>query len=305
MNAVDNTPLSDSSPLRSKRTLPLRLAGLGAALALALPLAACGGDDGGSATDSASGDMDLISSGTLSACSDVPYPPFDLVTDDGTYTGFDGDLMNEIATRLDLDLEERDQAFEGLQSGLALNSRQCDVVSAAMTITDERSENLTFSDGYYDSEQSLLVPEGSDVASIDDLDGVTVAVQQGTTGREYAMENAPDGADLVTFPSDGEMYTAIKAGQVDAILQDLPVNLDHVSDGGYEIVETYDTGEQYGFGFRKEGSEALVEAVNGALQDMRDDGTYDEIYNTYFDTEGASGGDAESDTGSPTDSPSS
>ncbi len=190
--------------------------------------------------------------------------------------------MNEIAKGLDLDLTLKDQSFDGLQSGLALNSSQCDIVSAAMTITEEREENVDFSDPYYDSKQSLLVPTGSDVKSIDDLAGKKVGVQQGTTGKTYTEKNAPESAEVVSFPSDAEMYPAIQAGQVDALLQDLPVNLEHMKDGKFEIVEQYETGEQYGFAVREEGSEALLEAVNEELQKLRDNGTYDDLYNKYF-----------------------
>jgi polar amino acid transport system substrate-binding protein len=261
---------------------------LASAALLALAVAGCGSDNGGGGGgggggDTASSDLELINSGQLTVCSDVPYPPFD-TRDGGEYTGFDGDLMNEIASGLDLELVLKDQAFEGLQSGLALNSRQCDIVAAAMTITEERKQNLAFADPYYDSKQSLLVPEGSDITSIEDLSGKKVGVQQGTTGKMYAEENAPSDAELISFPSDGEMYPAIQAGQVDALLQDLPVNLSHEQDGGYMIVEEYDTGEQYGFAVRKEGAENLLQAVNDQLQELRDNGTYDELYDKYFST---------------------
>ena len=176
----------------------------------------------------------------------------------------------------------KDSAFDPLQSGLALNSGQCDIGASAMTITPDREKNLDFSDGYYDSKQSLLVPTGSDIKSIDDLAGKKVGVQQGTTGKTYTEENAPD-ADIVTFPSDAEMYQAIKAGQVDALLQDLPVNLDHANAGGFEIVQEYSTDEQYGLAIKK-GNTALVDDVNEQLKKMRDDGTYDEFYNKYFST---------------------
>ena len=101
------------------------------------------------------------------------------------------------------------------------------------------------------------MPTGSDIESIDDLAGKKVGVQQGTTGKTYTEENAPD-ADIVTFPSDAEMYQAIKAGQVDALLQDLPVNLEHTKDGGFKIVQKYSTDEQYGLAIKK-GNTALVE----------------------------------------------
>lgn len=269
-------PQSTGGPARTVR----RRLGLAAGLAaLALPLAACGSDDGGGSA--AEGDLGLISSGTLTVCSDVPYPPFDLREGD-QYTGFDGDVVNAIADELGVEVQLQDSSFDALQSGLALNSNQCDMVAAAMTITEEREENIDFTEGYYDSRQSLLVPEGSAIKSIGDLGGKRVAVQQGTTGQAYAEENAPESAELITFPSDGEMYTAIKAGQVDAILQDYPPNFSHQQDGGFTIVEDYDTGEKYGFAVREEGSEELLDALNEQLAALEEDGTLQEIYDKYF-----------------------
>ena len=243
-------------------------------------LAGCGGDESGETESGAQ----LVKSGTLTVCSDVPYPPFedfDKSSPTG-FKGFDIDIVSEIAERLDLELEVKDSSFDALQSGQALNAGQCDLAASAMTITEDREKNLDFSDGYYDSEQSLLVPTGSDIASIDDLDGKKVGVQQGTTGKAYAEENV-SGAEIISFPSDAEMFQAIKGGQVDALLQDLPVNLDHTKDGDFEVVETYKTDEQYGFAI-KQGNTQLLEDVNQALQEMRDDGTYDEIYDKYFAT---------------------
>ena len=257
-------------------------------LALATVLAACGSDDGGdSAGDGGSGGdsgLSTVSSGTLTVCSDVPYPPFEDFdeTAESGFKGFDIDIVQTIADGLDLDLAVKDSSFDALQSGQALNASQCDVAASAMTITDERKVALDFSDGYYDSQQSLLVADDSDIAAIGDLDGVKVGVQQGTTGKSYAEENA-SGAEIVSFPSDAEMFQAIKAGQVDALLQDLPVNINHQDSGGFKVVETYSTDESYGLAMKK-GNTALVDAVNEQLTTMRDDGTYDEIYNTYFAT---------------------
>ena len=155
----------------------------------ALSLAACGGGGGGTTESGAQ----LITDGTLTDCSDVPYPPFEDF-DKSSPTGF-----KRLRHRHRLPRSPRawtssssvkDSAFDPLQSGLALNSGQCDIVASAMTITPDREKNLDFSDGYYDSKQSLLVPTGSDIKSIDDLSGKKVGVQQGTTGKAYAEENA-------------------------------------------------------------------------------------------------------------------
>lgn len=256
-----------------------KLTALAAITLISLPLTACGDDESSPGTDSG---LDTIKSGSLTVCSDAPYEPFDVI-EGSSYTGFDGDLVTEIAKGLDLKLVIIDSAFDPLQSGLALKSRQCDMASSAMTITPEREKNLTFSDPYYDSMQSLLVPVGSDIASIADLAGKKVAVQNATTGKTYTEENAPE-AKITSFPDDSAMFLALEGGSVDAILQDLPVNLEHTKDGKYEIVEQYQTDEAYGFAFNKTGAEALVEAVNEQLKALRDNGTYQTIYDEYFAT---------------------
>ena len=260
-----------------------------AAILGCLTLTACGGDDSGSdsdAGDKAASGPQTVASGKLTVCSDVPYPPFEDFDEssDSGFKGFDIDIVQAIADGLDLDLVVKDSSFDALQSGQALNAGQCDMAASAMTITEERKAALDFSDGYYDSQQSLLVPEDSDITSIDDLDGVKVGVQQGTTGKAYTEENAPEDTDVVSFPSDAEMFNAIKAGQVDALLQDLPVNLAHTEGGDFEVVEKYSTGEEYGFAVKQDNT-ALLEAINDQLAELRDNGTYDEIYSKYFSTE--------------------
>lgn len=267
---------------------------LAVAAAAALTLAACGSeedDSTGGGGDDASADLSLISDGKLTVCSDIPYAPFEFEDPDAEsgYSGFDIDITSEIAKGLDLELAVKDADFSGLQSGLALNSGQCDLVASAMTITDDRKKNLGFSDGYYDSLQSLLVPEGSDITGIGDLNGKKVGVQQATSGEKYAQENA-EGAQLVALPSNAEMVQAIKAGQVDALLQDLPVNVDNAKAGGYEVVEEFDTGETYGLAAKKD-NQALLDAVNAELSEMRDNGTYDEFYDKYFTVEGEGEGE--------------
>ncbi|WP_159617788.1 transporter substrate-binding domain-containing protein [Arthrobacter zhaoguopingii] len=254
---------------------------LAALAAGTLALSACGGGSDEAGDSGEAGGLNLVKDGALTVCSDIPYPPFEF-EENGEYTGFDIDLMREIATGLDLELDVQDVGFDGLQSGAVIAAGQCDVGASAITITEERAENLTFSEPYYDSLQSLLVPADSDVASIDDLAGKSVGVQQGTTGETYTRENVPADTKVVAFPSDAEMYAAIQAGNVDALLQDLPVNIGHTEEGAFTIAEEYKTDEQYGFAFAKEGSEDLVSAVDEQLSTLRDNGRYQEIYDTYF-----------------------
>jgi polar amino acid transport system substrate-binding protein len=260
------------------------IAGIALAATATLALAGCAGGAGGSGGGDSDADNEygLVEAGTLTVCSDIPYPPFEFEGDDGEYTGFDIDLLDAIAKKLDLKLAVQDVGFDALQSGTTLAAGTCDIGASAMTITDERKANIDFSDPYYDSLQSLLVRTDSGIESIKDLDGKNVGVQQGTTGEAYANENAT-GAQIVQYPSDGELWPAMQAGQIDAILQDQPVNLEHEkADSAYEIVEEYNTDESYGFAFAKGEKAELLDAVNGALKELRDSGDYQKIYDTYF-----------------------
>ncbi len=274
--------------MRSKMT---RVAVLATGLALALT--ACGDDNGdGETTDNGDGaaaeDLNLVSEGTLTVCSDLPYAVFEFEDPDAPsgYSGFDIDLMQEMADRLELELEVIVTAFDAIESGSAMAADQCDIAASAMTITEERAENIAFSDPYFETGQSLLVPSDSGITSLEDLAGGTIGVQEATTGQDYATENAPSDAEIVGMPDDPTLRQAIEADSIDAILQDFVTNLTITQElEGYEIAEEFPTEEEYGFGMKPEGKEALLEQVNTLLADMREDGTYDEIYNEYFSTE--------------------
>lgn len=247
-----------------------------AALAVGvLSLTACGGS---SSEDSASA---FVNDGALTVCTAVPYDPFEYV-EDGEYTGFDIELSREIATGLGLELQVQNVSFDGLQSGTVLAAGQCDMIAAAMSITDEREDKLAFSDPYYESFQSLLVPADSAVAGFDDLSGRKLGVQQGTTGALYAQDNTAEDTEVVSFESEGELFQALGAGTVDAVLQDLPVNQNHTDGGKFTIAATYETDEVYGFAMRKTGSEELVSQVNEQLTALRDNGMYQELHEKYF-----------------------
>jgi polar amino acid transport system substrate-binding protein len=271
--------------------MKLKISALAAGIAaVALSLAGCSSapaapsTSGSAPAASPAADLKLVNAGTLTVCADVPYPPFE-IEDASTatgYSGFDVDVMEAVAKKLGLTLKVLDVEFDALQSGTVLVANQCDVGASAMTITEERKKNIDFSEPYYDSLQSLLVKTDSGITNIAGLAGKKVGVQKGTTGKTYAEQNAK-GAELVEFPSDAELWPALKAKQIDAILQDQPVNHTHeADDANYKIVETYSTNEKYGFAFAKDKKPELLKAVNDQLTAMRADGSYDAIYKKYF-----------------------
>lgn len=251
-----------------------------------LAFAACGDDDD-SDTETEDGDEGAAAEeeeerGTLTVCTDAPYEPFEF-EEGGEWTGFDMEIMREVADRMNMDMDVTVQPFEGIW--LAPAAGTCDIVASAMTITDERSENALFSDPYFEADQSLLVTAENEeqFASLDDLEGEVIGVQSGTTGEDYANENAPDGATIQGFDEEGPIFLALESGDVAAVLQDLPVNgwRSVQSDGELVVTETYTTGESYGFAAELENTE-LIDGVNAALTEMRDDGTYDDIYADWF-----------------------
>ncbi len=257
---------------------------LSALAAASLALAACGGSDGSSDTTTAGSTLETIAAGKLTVCSDAPYEPFEFQDASGKWTGFDMDLMREIATRNNLELEVTVQPFDGIW--LAPAAGTCDVVASSMTITAEREEAADFSDGYFDSFQSMLVMKDNEatLASIESFAGKKVAVQTGTTGEAFAKANLT-GAEIQSFDEAGAMFLALESGDVDGVLQDFPINADRAVKQGTSVVSIkFDEGyekESYGFAV-KTGNTALLDAINEALADMRDDGTYDTIFATYF-----------------------
>ena len=246
-------------------------------------LSACGDDDdddgGGGGTDTAAtADFDTIKSGTLTVGVDVPYEPFEQGRAPD-YDGFDIDLINAIAEKLELDVQIKDTPFDTIFRDLAQG--KFDLVISGSTITDEREKVIDFSDPYFLAEQSLLVKSDSDIQTIDDLAGETVGVQMGTTGEIYVKENAPD-ATVRSYGELDDAYNALVAGQVEAVLFDLPGNQEAArTKKGLEVRESYDTGEEFGIAF-PEDAQALREAANEALQELKDDGTFAELYNEYF-----------------------
>jgi polar amino acid transport system substrate-binding protein len=252
----------------------IRLVALVAASAMVL--AACGGDDGGS------GELDLITADTLTVCTDSPYPPMEF-EQDGEFTGFDIELMRAIADELGLSgIEVVNTGFDPITSGLAMEAGDCDIAAASITITDEREENIDFTDGYFTANQSLLVADGAPT-SLADFGGSSLAVQTGTTGEMYAQENAPEGTDIQSFENPGDVFTALAAGNVQGVLQDIVPNAAYALENeGVSLAEEFETDEEYGFATEEEGADALLEAVNEALAALRDSGTYDEIYAEWF-----------------------
>src|SRR3712207_1193273 len=243
---------------------------------LTATLAACGGGGDGGRGGGGGGGEDIP------VASDIAYPPFEFEKN-GEPTGFDIDLMNEIGKRAGFTPEYQNVVFDGIINGLRNN--QYDAAISSMTITPERQQRIDFSEPYFNADQSLLAPGDAGIGSVEELGDATVGVQLGTTGEITAREFKDEGTiggEIRTFDTIEDAFSALENGQIDAIINDLAVSQYEAenSGGNVEIIEVIPTDEQYGIALPKDSD--LRQDINEALQEIKEDGTYEEIYKKWI-----------------------
>lgn len=227
---------------------------------------------GGCSSDSASGGAayTLVTSGELTVASDLATPPFEYTTDAGEPQGFTVELMGMIAEKLGLTLnylpaQQFDTIIPMTRQGVTTDVGACNI-----TITDERKEEVDFTDAYMDSNQGVATAQGAGYDTLESLNvaGVRVAVQSGTTSEEWAIENLPN-AETVPFNDWTSAFTAVMSDQCQAVVCDLPVEQWMISNSftGMQIIEEVATGEQFGIAVSKD-NPGLTEAINGALAEI-------------------------------------
>ena len=247
------------------------------AAALALSVAGCAKDDTTATTESG---IELVSEGTLTVCTHLPYEPFEF-TDGGEVVGFDPDVLRLAAEANDLDFEVLDVAWETITTGEALNSGQCDVGAGAMTINAEREAVMDFTDPYFTATQALMTKTGAGITSLEDLAGKKVAVQDGTTGADYVRENSPEDTEIISFEDSSLMQQAVLTGQVDAGVNDNGLlNYFVTENPEVEVVTEFQTDEDYGFSVKKDGNAELLTAINEAITSDEYDAVYEEWFGT-------------------------
>ncbi len=249
-----------------------------AALVVSFGAAGCAAQEAASAAPAPT----LMTEGSLTVCTDMPYEPFEYELD-GQPAGFDVDLVAEVAKRLDVESAIVDTDFDAIASGDALNSGGCDLAISAITITGDRARVLDFSSPYFNASQALVLEKGSTVTSLADLGGARIGVQGGTTGELYVTDNAPDSAEIVSFEDSADMDAALRKGAVDAAVYDNTVVGDVVADNpAVAVAAEFDTGEQYGMAVRKNGNVELLRTINDVLADLKAEDGYGEIYEKWF-----------------------
>ena len=215
------------------------------------------------------------------------FPPFEMI-EDGEIVGFDVDLTEALIEEAEgYELEEwRDMEFGSLIP--ALQDGSIDLIAAAMTITDEREEEIAFSDPYFSADQSVLVAEDADFEpeSFEEFDGQAVGAQVGTTGEGIVEEELIEAerigeGDYSSYDSYVLAVEDLERGIVEAIVIDEPVGETFADDREVEVAFVFETGEEFGLGVRQE-DEELREAINEGLETIEDESTLDDLVAEWF-----------------------
>ncbi len=228
---------------------------------------------------------EALADGMLTAGTNAEFPPFEYVGDDGEADGFDIALIKAIGEKLGVDVQVDNMEFASLVSSIG---NKIDVAIAGMTITDERKEAVDFSEPYYEAVQYVLLPEGSEIATAEDLKNKTIGVQLGTTGDFIASDI--EGTTVNTYNKGVDAVNDLINGRVDCVIIDKNPALVFESkfqDDGSKITAV--DGAQFEFEPEyyaiavPKGDTALVDAINKAIEELKADGTFDELVKTYIE----------------------
>lgn len=220
---------------------------------------------------------------SVNVVTDPSFVPFEMLDPEtGEMIGFDMDIINTVAERAGFEVNLTTMEFAGIIPAIQTGNQE--IAIAGVTITEERAEIVNFSDPYYDSGLQIIVrADNDDVETIEDLEGKSVATRIGSTSYDFLEETLGDSADITPYPGNSDMYMALLGGNVDAAFYDAP-NVSYFSqtrgEGRTKVVGPLYEGQQYGIVFNQ--SSEWVEAVNEALAEMREDGTYDAIFEKWF-----------------------
>ena len=264
----------------------------------ALALTACGGSSSTASSAAASSvassaaasseaasaaatELTTVEAGKLTMATNAAFPPYEMTTDAGEFEGIDIETAQAIADKLGLELQIDDMDFDAAL--LSVQQGKADIVMAGVTVTDERKAVMDFSDSYATGIQSIIVPEGSDIASPDDLAGKKIGTQRGTTGYIYCTDDFGEDA-VVAYDSGLTAVQALNNGQVDAVVIDNAPAKEYVAaNPGLKVLETSYAEEDYAIGMAKGSS--LEDAVNAALEELKADGTLQAIVDKYIKAE--------------------
>lgn len=274
------------------------------ALSMALTMAACGSSNSGAASTPAAGSsaasasaagssaaaepedaFTTVESGKLHMATNAAFPPYEMTDDNGGFEGIDVEIATAIADKLGLELVVDDMDFSSVIN--AVQGGKADIAMAGLTVNEERKQNVDFTASYATGVQVVIVPEDSDITTVDDLSNdKMIGTQEATTGYIYCSdtpENGGYGEDhVVAYTNGATAIQALLAGKVDAVVIDNePAKAFVAANPTLKILDTEYVTEEYAIGISKENN-ALLDAVNGALEELIADGTVQSIVDKYI-----------------------
>ena len=276
-----------------KRVIALTMAAL-----MAASLTACGGSakettaaaaadttaaakEESTAAESTAAESKEAAGGKLVMATNAEFPPYEF-HDGDKIVGIDAEIAQALADKLGLQLEIVDMDFDSLVA--SVQSGKIDMSLAGMTVTEERKQNVDFTDSYATGVQVIIVKEDSDIASADDLEGKLIGVQQGTTGHLYCSDDFGED-NVIPYANGATAVQALLQGKVDCVVIDQePAKAFVEANEGLKILETAYTTEDYAAAVSKD-NPALTAALNSALQELKDDGTIQGILDKYIKAE--------------------
>jgi polar amino acid transport system substrate-binding protein len=248
-------------------------------LVLVLLLVGCGGpaQESGSTDRCDMQDPPLYTEGVLTVATDRPaYPPW-FKGNPKDYSGYEGDVANEVAKRMDLPIK---WVVEPFNKSYAPGAKDFDFDINQITITPERQKAVEFSEGYFDNAQGVLVMKdgpAADATSVSDLKGLTIGAQVGTTALDFVNETVKPTNDPKVYDTTNDAKSALESGQIDVFVTDLvtTVYLRDFEIDGSTVIGQYPRNEQFGILLQK--GNQLVGCVNEALTSMKEDGTLEKL----------------------------
>ena len=267
------------------------------ALVMALSLVACGNnnteddtkDYASMSLEELKAELTTVTEGKLTMSTNATFPPYEMLADDGSFEGIDVEVAGAIAEKLGLELQIDDMSFDAALLAVQGDSPKADIVMAGVTVTEDRQLVMNFSDSYATGIQVVIVKEGSDIKSIDDLEGKKIGTQMGTTGYIYCSDTPENGGygeeNVIAYDSGITAVQALVNGQVDCVVIDNePAQAYVKANAGLSILDTEFSNEDYAIGINK-GNACLLAAVNAAMAELKADGTFQKIVDKYIPAE--------------------
>lgn len=218
--------------------------------------------------------------GVLVMGTNAEFPPYEFY-EGQEVVGIDAEMAAAVAEKLGMELKIEDMAFDSIIP--ALTAGKIDMGVAGMTVTEDRLASVDFSDSYATATQVIIVKEDSEIASADDLAGKTIGVQLGTTGDIYASD--VEGATIEQYNKGMEAVMSLSQGKIDAVIIDNEPAKVFVSEvEGLKILDEAFVTEEYAIALAK-GNTELLDKVNAALAELKEDGTLQSIVDKYISAE--------------------